>query len=107
MAARPDVSSMNYDEDKIDDAILALLYLTTWKDGPNTRAWKGHDWDALDRLFEKGYICDPKGKAKSVVLTEKGREKSRDLFRQQFGTGEGESEDLASNRPKGHHGSQP
>jgi len=56
----------------------------------NTRAWKGHDWDALGRLFEKGYICDPKGKAKSVVLTEEGSEKSRELFHQQFGLGEGD-----------------
>jgi hypothetical protein len=26
----------------------------------------------MDRLFEKGYILDPRGKAKSVVLTEEG-----------------------------------
>ena len=26
----------------------------------------------MDRLFEKGYIIDPRGKAKSVVLTEEG-----------------------------------
>jgi len=30
---------------KIDEAVLALLYLTL-HDGD--RAWKGHDWDALD-----------------------------------------------------------
>jgi len=96
---------MTYDKDKIDDAVLALLYLTTWKDGPNTRAWKGHDWDALDRLFEKGYICDPKGKVKSVVLTEEGSEKSRELFRQQFGLEEGGT--VGANRPKRPHGREP
>ncbi len=32
---------MNYDENKIDDAALALLYLTLHGDD---RAWKGIDW---------------------------------------------------------------
>ena len=77
---------MAYDKDKIDDAVLALLYLTTWKDGPNTRAWKGHDWAALDRLFEKGYICDPKSKARSVAMTEEGKARAEELFNQLFGT---------------------
>ena len=59
-------TEMNYDEDKVDEAVLALLYLTLHE---GTRAWKGHDWDALDRLHKKGMILDPVGKAKSVVLT--------------------------------------
>ena len=42
---------MEIDTDKIDEAVLALLYLTL-HDG--VRAWKGHDWDALDRLHRKG-----------------------------------------------------
>jgi hypothetical protein len=29
------------------------------------RTWKGFDWDTLDRLYEKGWIFDPKNKAKS------------------------------------------
>jgi hypothetical protein len=41
------------DADKIDEAVLALLQLTL-HDG--ARAWKGHDWDALDRLHRKGMI---------------------------------------------------
>src|SRR6188472_1736727 len=57
------------DTDKIDEAVLALLHLTL-HDG--ARAWKGHDWDALGRLHNKGMILDPVGKAKSVVLTEQG-----------------------------------
>jgi hypothetical protein len=55
---------MDFDQDKVDDAVLALLYLTTFRDGPVSRAWKGHDWDALNRLHEKGLISDPKSKAK-------------------------------------------
>jgi hypothetical protein len=48
------------------------------------RAWKGHDWDALDRLYRKGMICDPVGKAKSVVLTDEGLAESERLFRELF-----------------------
>jgi hypothetical protein len=74
-------SSMDIDTDKIDQAVLALLYLTL-HDG--VRAWKGHDWDALDRLYRKGMIDNPVGKAKSVVLTDEGLSESERLFRQMF-----------------------
>ena len=53
---------MEYDKDKVDETVLALLYLTIHDQG--TRAWKGMDWDAMDRLHDKGYIGDPKIKAK-------------------------------------------
>jgi len=62
-------SRMEYDEDKVDEMVLALLFLTL-HDG--YRAWKGHDWGAMDRLHKKGMIGDPVGKAKSVALTEEG-----------------------------------
>jgi hypothetical protein len=38
---------MEVNEEKIDDMVLALLYLTTFEDKPRLRAWKGHDWNAL------------------------------------------------------------
>jgi hypothetical protein len=72
---------MDVDTDKIDEAVLALLYLTL-HDG--IRAWKGHDWDALDRLYRKGMIGNPVGKAKSVVLTDEGLVESERLFRKLF-----------------------
>ena len=72
---------MEYDEDKVDEIVLALLFLTL-HDG--YRAWKGHDWGALNRLHEKGMIGDPVGKAKSVALTEKGLQRSRELFIKHF-----------------------
>jgi hypothetical protein len=50
---------MDYDKDKVDEVVLALLYLTMHGDGSGTRAWKGHDWDTLGRLHEKGFIGDP------------------------------------------------
>lgn len=70
------------DEDKIDDAILALLRLGLHS---KHRAWKGFNWDSMERLHEKGFISDPVGKAKSVWFTDEGLEKSEQLLRQLFG----------------------
>lgn len=75
---------MEVDKDKIDDTVLALLYLTTFKDNYSMRVWKGHDWDSLNRLYEKGLISDPKSKAKSVVLSEEGVKLSEVLLRKMF-----------------------
>jgi len=72
------------DEEKVDEAVLALLYLTSFTEQGFTRAWKEHDWDALSRLHEKGRIFNPKGKAKSVVLTEEGAKESKKLFWKYF-----------------------
>jgi hypothetical protein len=73
---------MEYDKDKVDEVVLALLFLTLHED---FRAWKGHDWDAMNRLHEKGMISDPVGKAKSVVLTDEGLRRCEELFKQYFG----------------------
>lgn len=72
---------MDYDKDKVDEMVLALLYLTLHE---GARAWKGHDWDAMDRLHKKGMIFDPVGKAKSVALTEEGVTRCEELFRKHF-----------------------
>ena len=72
---------MAIDTDKIDKTVLALLQLTL-HDG--ARAWKGHDWDVLGRLHEKGMIYNPVGKAKSVVLTDEGLAESERLFKALF-----------------------
>ena len=71
-----------WNRDKVDECVLALLQLTL-HDG--ARAWKGFDFEIMNRLFEKGYILDPRGKTKSVVLTEKGLERSIELFKGLFG----------------------
>jgi len=76
---------MEYDEDKVDEMVLALLLLTTFEETPSgARAWKGHDWNVFDRLHAKGYISDPRSKAKSVVVTEEGVKPSRALFAEYF-----------------------
>ena len=77
---------MEFDRDKVDEVVLALLWLTAFDvDQYGARAWKSHDWDAMDPLHEKGYISDPKSKAKSVVLTEEGMARARELFERHFG----------------------
>lgn len=75
---------MNYDQDKLDDTVLALLYLTMFPEAGGTRAWKGHAWEVLDRLHAKGYISDPKSKAKSVWMSEEGVKRARELFERNF-----------------------
>ncbi len=73
---------MELDTNKIDDAVLALALLGL-HDG--ARVWKGFDWNALNRLHEKDYISDPRGKAKSVVLTEEGLRRAERLLEELFG----------------------
>ena len=73
---------MELDNEKIDEAVLALLSLTL-HDG--ARAWKGHDFEVMNRLHEKGFIDSPINKAKSVWLTEEGLKKSEELLYKLFG----------------------
>jgi len=73
---------MNLDHEKIDRAVLALLHLGIHEE---FWAWKGFDWDAMDRLHKKGFISDPRGKAKSVIFTEKGLAESRKRLEELFG----------------------
>ncbi|HLQ27423.1 MAG TPA: DUF6429 family protein [Acidiferrobacterales bacterium] len=72
---------MAIDTDKIDEAVLALLYLTL-HDG--MRAWKSFDWEAMNRLHEKGLISNPVGIAKSIVFTEHGLKESERLLNKLF-----------------------
>ena len=72
---------MDYNTDKVDEMVLALLYLTLSDDG---RAWKEHDWEVMNRLHDKGFIEDPRNKNKSVALTETGYEACERLFRKHF-----------------------
>ena len=67
--------------DAIDEAVLALLYLTLHD---HNRAWKGFDWETLHRLHERGLIDDPANQAKSVVLTDEGLRESERLFEKYF-----------------------
>jgi hypothetical protein len=72
---------LEIDRDKIDEAVLALLWLTLHDE---RRAWKGFDRDALERLHARGLIADMVNKAKSVILTDEGLRQSEELFRALF-----------------------
>jgi len=79
---------MEFNKDKVDEYALALLYLVMWKEKHiGARAWKSFDWDTMNRLCEKGYILDPKNKSKSVLVTEEGFKKAKELFQKFFGEG--------------------
>jgi Domain of unknown function (DUF6429) len=72
---------MEIDRDRIDDTVLALLFLGRHE---AVRTWKSFDWAAMERLHTKGLISDPVGKAKSVVFTDQGLRQSEALFRRLF-----------------------
>ncbi|HEX4123787.1 MAG TPA: DUF6429 family protein [Tepidisphaeraceae bacterium] len=80
---------IDYDTDKVDEAVLALLYLTLHDVGEyGGRAWKGFDWASLNRLHEKGLIGDPASKAKSVVLDPDGIAAAKKAFEKLFAKSE-------------------
>ena len=82
MQLEPDV-----DTDRIDNAVLALLFLGICAHNRMTgavRAWKSFDWAAMNRLHEKGLIADPVNKAKSVWLTDEGLKRAEALFHKLF-----------------------
>ena len=79
---------MAIDWNKVDEVTLALLTLTSFEGAGVTRSWKGHDWDVMNRLHQKGWISDPIGKAKSVVLSDEGVRQGQALFDTYFGVEE-------------------
>jgi len=80
MALPPDL-----DREKLSEAALAILGLTAHANHGIVRAWKGLDWDLLDVLFENGWICDPKGKSKSVVFSDDGARLAEEFLTKHFG----------------------
>lgn len=75
----------NLDHDKLGEVALAILGLTAHTDHGITRVWKGMDWGLLDSLHDRGWIADPKGKTKSVVLTDEGVRLTQELLQKHFG----------------------
>lgn len=80
---------MNYDQARIEDAVLALLAAFSFDGG---RAWKGFDFDVMDRLHAQGLIDDPKSKSRSIWLSPEGLERGRKNAERLFG---GSSADAA------------
>ena len=69
----------------IEDLALLLIYLSAWKEKAYDydedkevevlRAWKGYDFTVLDKLAEKGFLLDRRGR-KSVTITKEGIERA-------------------------------
>jgi len=74
-------------EQQIEELTLLMLYLTCWVEKDRIfpegiyRSWKGYPFEALNNLVDKGYLVRVKhpGKSKSVVLTNKGITKAKEL----------------------------
>lgn len=73
-------------KEKIDEAVLALLYLGRWSDKRTgiTSTWKAFDWDAMQRLHDQGLISDPVRKSKAVALSDEGLRKAKEAFAKLF-----------------------
>ena len=75
----------NLDKDKLAEAALGLLSLTLHGSPLTPRVWKGMDWDLLALLHERGWIADPRSKARSVALTPEGNALADDVLISHFG----------------------
>ena len=75
---------LTYNNEKVEEMVLALLYLTSSRDQFATRAWKGLPTQVLERLFRKGYISDPSDKSPSLILSEDAAVRSKELFFKYF-----------------------
>ena len=74
----------NCDAEKTAEIAIGLLYLTIHGPEMAPSAWKGIDWDVMGLLHDKGWISNPAGKAKSVVLTDVGLRKAEAMFKKHF-----------------------
>jgi hypothetical protein len=78
-------SVLDYDTDRVEDAVLALLYLNLFLAPDGTRAALAHPRDVIDRLHRKGYLGDPAAAPHSVPVTAAGLARAEALFRSLFG----------------------
>lgn len=71
-----------YDNQKVEDAVLALLGVFEFENG---RVWKRFDFDVMLALAEKGLMSDPRGRSASAHLTAEGLGRAKALAQQLFG----------------------
>ena len=69
-------------QEQISKLTLLLIYLTSWEEKEQEasvhRAWKGYEFDILDKLEQDGLIGQSRT-AKSVYLTGAGLEAAKKL----------------------------
>jgi hypothetical protein len=74
--------AVQYDEAKIEEAVLALLGVFEFEKG---RVWKCFGFDVVDALRAKGYITEPRGRQESTHLKQEGMVASKLLAERLFG----------------------
>lgn len=87
---------MTTDNKKIDDAVLALLYLTLHD---QSHASTGVAPDVLRRLHENGMIEDPDASSDSIEFTPDGLERSKKLFNSMFSAPSAEAAEAVASGP--------
>lgn len=75
---------MDYDREKVDEMVLALLFLTSSPVGEGARAWKGLPLDVMNNLVQKGYISEINSKTPILDLSPEGAQLSKELFYKYF-----------------------
>jgi hypothetical protein len=80
------MSEPEIDTGRIDEAVLALMFLTLHRnrEWEPWRTWKSFDWAAMGRLHDEDLILDPVGKAKSVELTDEGYRRCEEAYHRLF-----------------------
>jgi hypothetical protein len=77
-----ETSAAPENDELLADLTLVSLYLGSWQEpaagGAVHRAWKGHRFEILDALEERGLISASR-RAKSLYLTEDGVRRAREL----------------------------
>jgi hypothetical protein len=71
--------------DKLEQVVLALLHMNSFKERDGRRAWEKPSLGDLGLTAREGYISDPATKNKSVWLTDEGAKLSEELFEKLFG----------------------
>ena len=71
---------MDYNEDRVDEITMALLYLVMSGDEKGGQAWKTFEAQTLDRLHAKGWIGEPKRRSPYVRVTPEGVAMAKALF---------------------------
>lgn len=85
-------------EQAMKELTMMLLYLSKWterdrfSDGKDFYAWKGYDFEILNRLGEEDYIRQGSqpSRSKSVYITDTGMEKAQELL-EKYGIADWES----------------
>ncbi|HYL89809.1 MAG TPA: DUF6429 family protein, partial [Burkholderiales bacterium] len=72
-------------EERIEETVLALLYVCSVCEDGARRSWKTYDWGVTEHLFEKGLIDNPRSNRKSVLLTPEGEALGKVLAEKLFG----------------------